>query len=65
MAHSLLQALFHRREVIFGHSAAEHLFLKHEIASIRGLKLNPHIAELAVAARLLFCDGPAPCISFG
>ena len=45
--------LFHCREEILGHAAAEHLFLKHDLLAVTGLEVDDDIAELAVAAGLL------------
>ena len=54
MAHSLLQALFHRREIVFRHAAAEHTLGKDKVALCRGLELDPHVTKLPMAAGLLF-----------
>ncbi len=45
--------LFHSREEVLGHAAAEHLFLKHDLLAVTGLEIDDDIAELAVAAGLL------------
>ncbi len=46
------QAFFHGGEEVLGHRAAEHVFLKYEVAFRAGLELDPHMSVLAVAARL-------------
>ena len=46
-------ALFHSGEEVLGHAAAEHLFLKHHLLAVAGLKVDDDVTELAVAAGLL------------
>ena len=48
----LAQALFHCGEEVLGHAAAEYLLLEYQLFAVAGLELDPHIAELAVAAGL-------------
>ncbi len=47
------QPLFHCREVVARHGAAEHRLLKHQVITITGLEFHPDVTELAVSARLL------------
>ena len=67
---AILQALFHRGEEVFGHGAADDLLLKDQGIAVAGLKLDPDITVLAMAAGLflmlalypdLLADGLAVC----
>ena len=49
----LAQALFHGGEVVLGHRAAEDALAELQLFLLAGLELDPHVAELAVAAGLL------------
>ena len=49
----LTHTLFHSREEVLRHAAAEHVFGKLNVLTRNGLELDPHIAKLAVAAGLL------------
>ena len=51
--HGLPEALFHRGEVVLGHRAAHDLLAELHLLLLAGLKADPHVAELAVAAGLL------------
>ena len=52
--HALLRAfpqpLFHSGEVVLGHRSAEHRFGKFQLFAVAGLKFDPHVAELTMAA---------------
>ncbi len=45
--------LFHSREEVLGHAAAEHLFLEHDLLAVAGLKVDDNVTELAMTAGLL------------
>ena len=50
----LTDALLNCGEEVLRHAAAEHILSKLDALALHRLELNPHIAELAVAAGLLF-----------
>ena len=54
LAHRFAHAFLDRRDPLLGHGAAVDLLLEHEARAARqGLHFDDHVAELAVAARLL------------
>ena len=50
---SVAQTFFNSREEVFGNGAAYNALRKLEAVGIKRLKLDPNVAELAVAAGLL------------
>ena len=53
LGHAVAQALLDRGEEVLRDGAAEHFLFEDHFIALAGLKADPHVAELAVAAGLL------------